>query len=140
MEAVQHGAKVIRPDRNHGRKADRRVHRIASADPIPELKHVGGINAELLHFRSISRHRNKVPGEGFLISAETCMQPIAGSVRIRHCFESGESLRRNDEKSFCWVEIPNRLSEIGTVYVGNEPKGHGSLAVMLQGFIGHDWS
>jgi hypothetical protein len=34
----------------------------------------------------------------------------------------------------------NGLSEIGTVDVGNEPKRHGSVAVMLQCLIGHDWS
>src|SRR5262249_13158487 len=28
---------------------------------------------------------------------------------------------------------------VGTVYVGNEPKCHGSLAIMFQCFIGHDW-
>src|SRR5262249_17905631 len=45
MEAIQNGAEVIRADRNHRRKADRRIHRIAPADPVPETEHVGCINA-----------------------------------------------------------------------------------------------
>ena len=35
------------------------------------------------------------------------------------------------------VEILNGLGEVGTVDVGDEPKRHGTLAVMLQRFIGH---
>ena len=47
VEAVQHGAEIIRADGQHGRKADGRIHGVAAADPIPEAKHVGGIDAEL---------------------------------------------------------------------------------------------
>src|SRR5450755_205671 len=42
VEAVEHGAEVFGSDRQHGRKADGRIHRVASADPIPELEHIGG--------------------------------------------------------------------------------------------------
>src|SRR6266542_3140596 len=47
VKAVQHGAEVIRPYGKHRREADGRVHGIASADPVPEAEHVGGIDAEL---------------------------------------------------------------------------------------------
>src|SRR5579862_9222196 len=36
VEAVQHRAKMIGADGQHGGKADRRIHGIASADPIPK--------------------------------------------------------------------------------------------------------
>src|SRR4029450_8328013 len=98
---------------------------------IPELEHVGGINTELRHFRSIRRHSNKMFGDRLFVASETCKQPIAGGARVRHCFQGRESFRGNDEKRFCWFEVPNGLSKVGTVYVGNEPTRHGSIAVIL---------
>ena len=70
VETVQHGAKVIRADGHHRRKSDRRIHGVASADPIPEPEHVGGINAELGHFRRIGRYRNKMLGDRLFVPSE----------------------------------------------------------------------
>src|SRR3546814_9791658 len=36
VEAGEHVAEVVRADRDHRRQADRRVHRVAPADPVPE--------------------------------------------------------------------------------------------------------
>jgi hypothetical protein len=47
VEAGQHGAEIVRPHGDHGGQADRAVHRIAAADPVPEAENVGGIDAEL---------------------------------------------------------------------------------------------
>ena len=47
VEPVEHRAEVLRADRDHGRKPDRRVHRVASADPVPEAEHVLRVDAEL---------------------------------------------------------------------------------------------
>ena len=49
MEAVQHFAKVIRTDGQHGRQADGRIHRVAATHPVPELEHVAWIDAEPSH-------------------------------------------------------------------------------------------
>ena len=38
---------MLRADRDHRREADRRVHRVAAADPVPEAEHVAGVDAEL---------------------------------------------------------------------------------------------
>src|SRR5271165_6653815 len=50
MKTTQHRAEVFRSDRHDGREADGRGHRVATADPVPELEHVGSINAELRNF------------------------------------------------------------------------------------------
>ncbi len=50
VETGQHLMKLLRADGNHQREANRRVIGIATADPVPELEHVGGINAELRNF------------------------------------------------------------------------------------------
>src|SRR4029453_5468994 len=50
VEAVQHGAKVIRADPHQFRKARPPNHRKAPPNPIPKPEHVRGINAELRYF------------------------------------------------------------------------------------------
>ena len=51
VEAGEHRAEVVGADREHRREADRRIHRVAAADPVPEAEHVGGVDAELRHLR-----------------------------------------------------------------------------------------
>ena len=46
VKAGEHRAEILRPDGDHRRQADRRVHRVAAADPVPEPKHVGRVDAE----------------------------------------------------------------------------------------------
>src|SRR6516165_8792517 len=53
MEAAEHGVEIVRADSHHGREADGRIHRIAAADPIPEAKHIGRIDAELRYLLGI---------------------------------------------------------------------------------------
>src|SRR5437867_9649437 len=71
VEPVQHGAEMVRPDGDHRRKADRRIHRVTAADPIPELEHLGGINAELRYFRRIRRDGNQMLRYGLFITAHS---------------------------------------------------------------------
>src|SRR5262249_26546147 len=46
MKPFQHRAEVVGADREHGRQTDSGVHGVAPADPVPELEHVGGVDAE----------------------------------------------------------------------------------------------
>jgi len=50
---------VVRPDRQHSGKADRRIHRVAPADPVPKAEHVGGIDAEFPDLFRIGRYRDQ---------------------------------------------------------------------------------
>src|SRR5664279_5113597 len=58
VKAVEHGSEMIRADGDHGRKANRRIHGVAPADPIPKLEHVRGVDAELRYLYSVGRDRN----------------------------------------------------------------------------------
>ena len=49
VKSAQHFAESFRADRNHRGEPNRRVHRVAPTHPVPELEHVGRIDAELLH-------------------------------------------------------------------------------------------
>ena len=46
VEAGEQLGEVVGTDRDHRRQADRRVHRVAAADPVPEAEHVRGVDAE----------------------------------------------------------------------------------------------
>ena len=133
-------AEVVRSDGEHRRKADRRVHGVASADPVPEPEHVGRIDAELRHFCRIRRDRDEVLGNRLLVTARPCSDQCASRMRIRHRFERRECLRRDDEERLGGIEITNRLGEVGAINVGDEPESHGPIAVVFQRFVGHDRS
>jgi hypothetical protein len=35
VKAIEHGLEILRTNGEHGRESDRRVHRVAAADPVP---------------------------------------------------------------------------------------------------------
>ena len=93
VEAVQHGAEIVRADGQHRRETDRRIHRVAPADPIPEPEHVGGIDAELRHFGRVRRNRDKMLGDGLFVAAETRQRPVASRVGVGHRLQRREGFR-----------------------------------------------
>ena len=137
MEAVQHGPEVVRADGQHGGEADGRVQGVASADPVPELEHVGGIDAELRHSLSVRRDRDKMPGHRFFVVPETRQRPVAGRVGVGHRLQRGKGFGRNDEEGFRGIKILDRLREVGAIDIGNETERHGALAVVLERLVGH---
>ena len=138
VEAVEHRAEVLRADGEHGREANRRVHRIAPAHPVPEAEHVGGVDAELGHLLRIGRDGDEMLRHGALVPAQSLEQPIARALGIGHGLQRREGLGRHDEQRLRRVEVAGRLHEINPVNVGDEPEGHCPLAVMLERFVGHD--
>ena len=67
MRTGEHRHEVLRTDRNHRRQPDRRFHGVTTAYPVPEGKHVGGIDTEFCDFLGIRRGGNKVLGDGALV-------------------------------------------------------------------------
>ena len=59
--------KVVGADEEHDRESDRRPERVPSADPVPELEHVVGVDAERRDGLRVGRERDEVLGDvGFL--------------------------------------------------------------------------
>ena len=137
VEAVEHRAEVLRSDGQHRREADRRVHGIAPADPVPEPEHVGGVDAELGDLRGIGRNRHEMLGHGLDVAAEALERPVARALGVGHRLQRREGLGRDDEQRFRRVEVAGRFHEIGAVDVGNEPERQGAVAVMLERLVGH---
>ena len=97
-EAGEHRAKVVRADTDHRRQPDRRVHRIAPADPVPEAEHVGGVDAEGLDLGGVGRDGDEMLRHRLRVAAETGEQPVARRLRVGHRLQRGEGLRRDDEQ------------------------------------------
>src|SRR5262249_24357182 len=104
----------------------------------PEPKHVGGVNAEFRNFRSIRRDSYKMLRNRLFVTAKSRDRPGTGSLRIRHRFQSGKGFGRDDEQSFRRIKVLSGFGKISSVHVGDETEAHGPVAVMTQGFVGHD--
>ena len=63
VEAIQHGAEIVRADGDHSRQPDGRIHGISSTYPVAETEHVVCVNAELCHFLGIGRDRDAMFGD-----------------------------------------------------------------------------
>src|SRR6516164_4546026 len=63
VKTTEHRAEVFRTDSDHRRETDRRIHRVATDDPIPEREHVGGVDAERRHLGWIRRGGDKMSGD-----------------------------------------------------------------------------
>jgi hypothetical protein len=137
VEAFEHRSEVLRADRKHGRKADGGIHRIASADPVPELEHVGGIDPELRDLFGIGRDGDEMPGDRLGVAAQAAQRPVARAVRIGHGLQGREGLRGDDEQRFRRIEIACRLHEVGAVDVGHEAERHGTVAVEFERLVRH---
>ena len=64
MRSFQQLLKVVKSNIQSNGHSNGRPERIPSADPIPELEHVGLIDAEFLHFGRVGRQGNEVLGYG----------------------------------------------------------------------------
>ncbi len=137
-EAIQHGAEMVRADRQHGRETNGRTHGVAPADPIPKSEHIGRVDAELRHLRGIGRDGDEMSGNGGFLAFQAGQQPVTRGMRVGHGLERGEGLRGNDEQRLRGIETQHRFGEVRAIDIGDEAEGHGALAVVLERFVGHD--
>ena len=139
VEASEHLAELLRTYRDHRGKADRRIHRIAPADPVPEAKHIGAVDAELLDLRAVGGDCDEVPRHRLLI-AQRLKHPVARRVGVGHGFERREGLGADDEQGLLGTQAARRLDKVGAIHIRDETEGQVALAVILQSLVGHDGS
>ena len=136
VEARQQLGEVVRPDRDHGGEADRRVHRVPAADPVPEPEHVLRVDAERRHAFCVGRDGHEMLGDRRSVT-ELPHHPVACRVRVRERLEGAERLGRDDEQGLVGRQIPGRLHKVGRVDVGDEPERHVAQAVVAKGLVRH---
>ena len=136
VEAGEHVAEALGPDREHRREPDRRVHRVAAADPVPEAEHVVGVDAELGDTLGVGGDGDEVLGDR-LLGAQLRQRPLPRGLGVGHRLQRGEGLRGDDEERLLGVEVPGLLGEVGAVDVGDEAEGHLAARVVPQRLVGH---
>ena len=136
VKPFQHGAKLRRPDGEHQRQANRRVHRIAPADPVPEAEHVGWGDAELRDPLGVGRYGHEVPGHSALV-AKLRHTPGTRCFGVGQCLQRGKGLRADDEQRFGSIQTACRLDDVGGVDVRDELATQIALAVVLERFVPH---
>ncbi len=134
--ALQQGFEVLETDRQGDRHADGGPGGVTAADPVPELKHVGGVDTELGHGLTVGGEGCEVLGNVGLVTGMP-QEPVAGAQCVGHGLLSGEGLGGHQEQGGFRIDLLQGLGDVGAVDVGD--KVH--LQVILvgaQGFGDHD--
>ncbi|MDH6433436.1 hypothetical protein M2158_001913 [Streptomyces sp. SAI-144] len=137
VEAVEHLAEAVGSDGDHQRQTDRRVVGVAAADPVPELEHVGRVDAEVRHLLGVRRQRHEVPGDRLLIRLQLIEQPRARRGGVGDRLDGGEGLRGDDEQRLGRVQVAGGLVQVGAVDVRHEADGEVAVGEAAQHLVGH---
>ena len=135
VEPGQEFGEPLAADGRHHRQADRRVHRVAAADPVPEAEHVVGVDAEVVDQLLVRRHRHEVLGHRGV--AERVGEPTPRGSRVGQRLQRRERLRRDDEKRCGRVESVQLGHQVGGVDVGDEARRDAGVGVVAQRVVDH---
>ena len=89
--ALQQGLEVFETEGEGDGHADGGPGGVAAADPVPELEHVVGVDAELGHGLAVGREGGEVLGNVGLVTGMT-EEPVAGGQGVGHGLLGGEGL------------------------------------------------
>ena len=115
--AVKEGTELFRADGNRKWQAERRPHRVAAADPVPEGKDAGRVDSELGRRGWVGRNRSHAPGR---IVAKRAPQPGKGGAGVCHCFLGRKRFGGDSDQRVAGVEGFRCVAEIGAVDIGDE--------------------
>ena len=137
VEAGEELREPLGPDREHRGEPDRRAHRVAATDPVPEPEGVRRIDPEVGDCLEVRRDGDEVARDRPLVTAEPVEQPLPSRRGVRHRLERGERLRAHDEQRLGRVEVACRFGEIGSVDVRHEPERQVTTAVVTERAVRH---
>jgi len=135
MEARQQSMECLGADGDHRAQADRTVHAVAAADPIPEPEHVLRVDAE-------GADPGFVGADGHKVAANRCLteprhQPGSGAAGILHGLLGRERLAADDEQRLLGIEPVERHREVVAVDIAHEAAVEFARAPWLQRLVGH---
>ena len=105
-EAGEELGEVVGADGDHQRQPDRRVDRVAAADPFPEPEHVVRVDAEVGDLGRVGAHGDEVLGDGVLTERRDEPGPRRAGVGQR--LDRREGLRGDDEQRLGRIEVGER--------------------------------
>ena len=136
--AFQQCFKVFKAQRQCDWHTDRRPGRVTTTHPIPEFKHVGGVDTKFSYCFGVGRQCGEMFRYMNLI-ASNIHKPVTRRQRISHGFLSREGLRGHQEQCGFWINIFQRFCNVSAIDVRN--KMH--LQVIFertQRFSDHHWA
>jgi hypothetical protein len=150
-------AEVLGTDEEHDWEADRAPEGVATANPIPEFEHVGGVDAKGGDGGGVGREGDEVLGDVFLLQVEKRVsdgrkgkqrrktnldsrleEPLPRRLSVGDRLLSSERLRSNDEERRLSVALLGDLSDVSSVNVRNEVALEALLSVRLESLSDHD--
>ena len=119
MHALQEPHEILRPNHRHERQANGGIHRIAATNPLPETKHVLGVDTKGSHLLRIGGYGHEMLGHS-LFRPQLLHQPPLSGMRIGQRFLRGKSLRRNHEKRGLRITLIQHRNDVGRVHIGHK--------------------
>ena len=101
------------------RQTNRRPQGVTATNPVPELEHIGSINAELTNGFRVSGERSKVFCHVFFIACGF-QEPVARAVGVGHGFLGGEGFRGHQEQGAFRVHFFQHFSDVSPIDVRNK--------------------
>jgi len=129
-------AEVFKTNGAGYREADGRPKRVSPTDPVPELKHVLGVNAEFLYFFFVGGNGNEVLFDILFLGA--FQKPFPCTVSICHGFLGGECLGGNEKEGCLGIEFLECFSDVRTINIGNKVRGDVRLFVGAKSLCNHN--
>ena len=123
---------VLGTNGDHRRQPNRALHGVATADPVPELEHVRGVDAEGGDLFGVRRDRDEVLGDRRLV-AEALDEPLARRCGVGQGLQGAKGLRGDDEERLFGVRsrtastksVASTLETKRNVIVALERSGEG---------------
>ena len=119
VHALQEPHEILRANHRHERQANGGIHRIAATNPLPETKHVLGINTKGGYFLRISGHGHEMLSHS-LFRPQLLYQPPLSGMRISQRFLRGKSLRRYHKKRGLGITLIQHRNDVGRVHIGHK--------------------
>ncbi len=148
VEAVQELLEAGRAEDHGEGGADGGVDGVAAADPVPEAKGVGRIDAELGDLLQVGGDGDEVLLDGFgvlligtvdgTLGLELLEQPGTSLTGVGQGLQGGEGLGDDDEQRGLRIEALGLLGQVVRVDVGDVAGGDAGVRVRLQSLVHHD--
>src|SRR5690606_4373113 len=129
--AREHLLESVHADRERDGKADRAPHRVAPADPVPELEHVLDVDSEASHRVGVRRDRDEMAGYG-VFRSQRVDEPRPCRARVRDRLLRGERLRGDDEERALGIDRLERPPQVSSVDVRDEARIEPLVDVRLE--------
>src|SRR5699024_6602309 len=130
VETGQNVTEVLLANGQHERETNSGVKGVTATDPVPETKHVGGVNTKLGNPLRVGGNSNKVLGHRVLVAVVRLKQPRARLAGIGQRLSGTKGLGSNNKQGRFKVKALHLFEDVGWVNVGNKLSGDAAVSIV----------